>query len=98
MGEQVGAEEVTLLTVQLPIHSHPARCSTQGAVGGPSGNYWATDPSGNIAPYSDVAANNTMAPTAIAVSGGQGLPHDNMQPFLAINFIIALFGVFPSQS
>jgi microcystin-dependent protein len=68
-----------------------------GSVQGPAGSYWSTDPAGNTAAYSDQAANSEMASTAIASTGGNQ-PHDNRQPYLAVSFIIALFGIYPSQS
>ncbi len=74
----------------------PPLCNSgAGGQAGPQGGVWAqlaTNP-----PYSNVAPAMQMAPTAIGLSGGSQ-PHDNMVPFLAINFIISLFGIFPSQT
>jgi microcystin-dependent protein len=96
IGESGGVETVTLTTSQIPAHSHPPLCNNgNGQPGSPSGNDWAvlnTNP-----PYANVAPTNNMAPTAIGSSGGSQ-PHDNMVPFLCINFIISLFGVFPSPT
>ena len=64
---------------------------------GPAGSYWSTDPAGNTAAYSDQTSDSTMPATALRSAGG-GQPHDNRQPFLVVNFIISLFGIFPSQS
>jgi microcystin-dependent protein len=96
IGQPAGVESVTLTTSQIPAHSHPPLCNSgAGGQAGPQGGVWAqlaTNP-----PYANVAPANNMAPTAIGVSGGSQ-PHDNMVPFLAINFIISLFGIFPSQT
>jgi microcystin-dependent protein len=96
IGQPAGVESVTLTTSQIPAHSHPPLCNSgAGGQAGPQGGVWAqltTNP-----PYANVAPANNMAPTAIGLSGGSQ-PHDNMVPFLAINFIISLFGIFPSQT
>jgi microcystin-dependent protein len=96
IGQPAGVESVTLTTSQIPAHSHPPLCNSgAGGQAGPQGGVWAqlaTDP-----PYANVAPASNMAPTAIGLSGGSQ-PHDNMVPFLAINFIISLFGIFPSQT
>lgn len=96
IGEQTGVENVTLLGNQLPQHSHvPPACSS--AVGGsdnPAGNFWAGS---NTMLYTQTAADSTMNAGAVGLTGGNQ-PHDNMLPFLVVNFIIALFGVFPSRN
>jgi len=97
LGQAGGAESVTLTTSQIPAHSHvPQASSQQGSSGSPAGNVWAvTSQNSNI--YSSNPPNASMAPQAVGQAGGSQ-PHDNMMPFLVINFIISLFGVFPSQS
>ncbi|HZD96215.1 MAG TPA: tail fiber protein [Candidatus Sulfotelmatobacter sp.] len=96
IGQAAGEETVTLTTNQIPSHNHTPLCNSTGAGG--------TDPTGGIwglatnAPYATgVAPTLAMATQAIGPSGGSQ-PHDNMVPFLGINFIISLFGVFPSQT
>lgn len=97
LGQTGGTETVTLTTSQIPVHAHAAVCAAgAGNVASPAGAYWSTDPGGNTAAYSD-SAGNAMALAAIGNTGG-GQPHENRQPYLAINFIISLFGIFPSQS
>ena len=96
IGSQVGEQQVTLQISQLPAHSHAANCASNAATANPKGNFWATDPSGNTAAYSTSAPNSQMAPLTAAPAGGQ--PHDNLQPYVAISYIISLFGIFPSQS
>jgi len=95
IGESAGEESVTLTTQQIPAHSHVPLCSSlAGTQASPQDNLWAVSGS-NI--YTDAGPNVAMAPVAVQSSGGSQ-PHDNMVPFLVINFIISLFGVFPSPT
>ena len=95
-GERGGAESVTLLTQQLPQHTHAAQCSNVAATQtGPTGKFWAQDASGNVVFNNTDGA--TMAATAVGSAGG-GQPHQNMQPFLVVNYCIALQGIYPSRS
>jgi microcystin-dependent protein len=94
LGEEGGFEQVTLTTVQLPLHSHAAQGSNAGASASPANAVWA---SSTYSAYSDQSPDAAMAPTALAPSGGSQ-PHENMPPFLAINFIIATEGVYPSPA
>jgi microcystin-dependent protein len=97
IGERTGTETVTLSTSQIPAHTHALAVS--GAFGNqtaPAGNYPAEADLGLGFAYSS-NPNVQMNPQAIGPSGGNQ-PHDNMQPFLTMNYIIALFGVFPSQN
>lgn len=97
-GQSGGAESVTLTTSQIPAHSHvPQAFSGTGNQNSPGGGFWAaSSPATQFATSVNVPslamANGTLA------SAGGSQPHDNMVPFLAINFIISLFGIFPSQS
>jgi microcystin-dependent protein len=95
-GQSGGVETVTLTTSQIPAHSHvPQGFNQTGNADAPLNSLWAN--SGGATIYSSAAPNQAMAPAAIGSSGGSQ-PHDNMLPFLCINFILSLFGVFPSQS
>ena len=96
LGQNGGVETVTLTTSQIPAHSHvPQGNSGAGTQVGPGNGIWAsTSPSLNQ--YSNVAPSLNMDPGAIGLTGGSQ-PHDNMVPFLAVNFILSLFGIFPSQ-
>ncbi|HEY7402094.1 MAG TPA: tail fiber protein [Candidatus Angelobacter sp.] len=97
IGESAGTESVTLTTSQIPAHSHVPLCfNGDGDQTSPAGSVWAQQTT--IAPYSATTPpNQPMDPAAIQPAGGSQ-PHDNMVPFLCINFIISLFGVFPSQT
>jgi microcystin-dependent protein len=96
MGESIGTESVTLITSQIPNHQHAHVATTNPATAasGPSG---APAASATTNFYGSGAADLTMAPTAIGAAGG-GLPHNNVAPYLALNFIIAVEGVFPSRN
>lgn len=100
LGQMGGAESVTLTTNQIPSHNHVAAClSTAGNSGSPANALWAQTsqnaqiynvPAGSVSP-------TPMNPNTITPTGGNQ-PHDNMSPFLVINFIISLFGIYPSQT
>ncbi len=90
-----GEEQVTLTVNQIPAHSHvPQASSATGTQTSPAGNIWANS---NKLPYSASAPGSAMDPSAVGSAGGSQ-PHDNMIPFLAVNFIISLFGIFPSPT
>jgi microcystin-dependent protein len=96
LAETGGAEEITLTVNQIPAHSHPLLGSTaNGSQPGPSGNLLAT--STVISPYAIESADYAMAPQAIGPLGGSQ-PHTNFQPYLCVDFIISLFGIFPSPT
>ncbi len=96
LGQSAGAETVTLTVSQIPAHSHvPQASANVGNQNGPGNGDWAN--SGSASMYSNVAPSLTMDPAAVGQAGGSQ-PHDNMMPFLCVNFILSLFGVFPSQS
>lgn len=97
IGEMAGTEQETLTVQQIPIHSHPLLASTSnGSQTNPEGGVLATSP-GNVLPYIADSPGVNMSPQAISPVGGSQ-PHGNVQPFLCINYIISLFGLFPSQT
>lgn len=95
IGQSFGVESVTLLQSHIPAHSHSQVASTNPASlsAGPSGA--PATPATNL--YAGGNADAVMAQTAVASTGGSQ-PHSNMAPYLALNFIIALEGVFPSRN
>jgi microcystin-dependent protein len=96
MGLKAGVESVSLQTQQIPAHNHVMNASrTGGSQNSPTNAVFAV--SGQTQVYSDQAAGTTMNSAMIGFAGGS-LPHDNLQPFLVCNWIISLFGVFPSQT
>jgi microcystin-dependent protein len=102
IGQAGGTENVSLQVNNLPAHNHPANCNNGlGTVPDPTNAYWAQVASGQRDPVSysayTPATNKQMAPTAIGMTGNN-VPVPNIQPYLCINFIIALQGIFPSRS
>jgi microcystin-dependent protein len=98
IGEEDGAESVTLLPTEMPVHTHTLRASTGGASQlSPSGGVWSSAVGRTPPPLYSTTQNTSMGPNALNVAGG-GLPHNNMHPYLVLNFIIALQGVFPPRS
>lgn len=95
-GQAGGVETVTLTTQQMPAHSHPLMASnTDGNQISPQNHVPAR--SLNITPYINDSPGADMNASAITTVGGSQ-PHNNVQPYLCINFIISLFGIFPSQT
>ena len=95
LAEQGGAEEITLTVSQIPAHSHPMLATTgAGNSTNPQGAYLA-QPVASI--YNQGTNPVNMAPQAITSTGGSQ-PHTNFQPYLCVDFIISLFGIFPSPT
>lgn len=95
IGSRAGEERHTLTTNEMPRHAHMWRGSSAAAtVSTPTGRLLAASP-GNV--YAPGPANVTLSPRTISQTGGSQ-PHENMQPYLVVNFCIALQGIFPSRS
>jgi len=99
LGETAGEQTVTLLQTEMPAHSHTVQAqSTAGGLPDPGNNVWSSGGKGRPATFAATSANNVqMNPFGTSIAGGN-LPHNNMQPFLGLTFIIALQGVFPARS
>ena len=104
LGEAAGNEEVTLSTQQIPNHNHMVTTTTSGDVGVPGPTAFLSDqgPPGGGAPVSAYLPFNGSNPqvalrnTIVGPTGGSQ-PHENMQPFLVVSYILSLFGIFPHQ-
>jgi microcystin-dependent protein len=97
LGQKGGSETTTLTTAQMPAHTHPLNASTLPAdQAAPTGNALAVNPARSSAMYHAVPTNTALHQTAIGVAGGTQ-PIDNRQPYLAINYIIALEGFYPER-
>ena len=96
LAETGGAEEITLTVNQIPAHSHPMLASGNAASQtSPSTNVLATPSVIDL--YRAGGASSPMVPSSVSAVGGSQ-PHTNFQPYLCINFIISLFGIFPPPS
>ncbi|SHG49419.1 Microcystin-dependent protein [Jatrophihabitans endophyticus] len=90
-----GQETVTLSGAQLPQHTHRASASSAaGTTTSPSGAVWAASPT----PWYSTGTPATAMSGAALIPAGGSQPHDNMSPYLAVNFIISVFGIYPSPS
>jgi len=100
LGETGGEQTVTLISTELPIHTHAAAASNAapGTQQSPTGNVWSK--AHVVRAFDkmyDSAGGATMNSQAISPTGGN-LPHNNMPPYLVLNFCIALQGVYPTRS
>lgn len=106
LGQRAGTETVTLTTSNLPAHTHPvvplgAPGSTAiGDTNSPTNAVLAASPTRGEKQYTSTAANTSLAAAATSNTGttGSGIPVSVLPPYLAVNFIIALEGIFPSRN
>jgi microcystin-dependent protein len=103
LGEAGGSNTVTLLATQTPTHTHAINCIDGARVGGQSGQpgnailvKTGGTPASAYAPGT-AALNQTMNANMVAAATGGNQPHNNLMPYLTLNFCIALVGVFPSR-
>lgn len=97
LGQMSGSENVTLLTSQLPTHNHTLDVHSGLAnSSSPVNNFLATESTGGALVYSNGSPDAIMNMATVGVTGGS-MPVDILQPYLALNFLIALYGVFPSR-
>jgi microcystin-dependent protein len=99
LGETAGEQAVTLLSTEMPAHTHAANAlNSSGSTDSPANAVWAEATYGRQAAniYSTAAPNVAMNPQTTQINGGSQ-PHNNMPPYLALNFIIALQGIFPQR-
>jgi microcystin-dependent protein len=100
MGQAGGTETVTLTTPQIPAHTHGlAGFNGSPTTNNPSGAFIATaqTPAGDGVNSFAPSTNAALSPASISASGGNQ-PHSNIQPYLCVNFVIALTGIFPSRN
>ena len=100
LGEVAGQESVTLINTEIPAHNHTVSLGASNIDGNPAA---VKSPANAVAGYSDSAplyaptGNTTMLPFNSGITGGNQ-PHTNLQPYLALNYIIAMEGIFPSRN
>jgi len=98
LAESGGAETVTLTTNQIPAHNHaPLGSASTASSTDAAGNVGGRVTAAAVFPYGTDNPAQPLSPQAVAPIGGSQ-PHDNMQPYLCLNFIISLFGEFPRQT
>lgn len=96
IGQKAGTENVTLGAANLPAHGHPLQASgTPATESRPAGNVLAADTPVDV--YQTTGA-TAQTSTSSTTSAGAGDAHANLQPFLCIHYIVALFGIFPSRN
>lgn len=96
LAETGGAEEVTLTVSQIPTHTHALRASSAAGTGSSAGNA-VLAATGAVNSYGSGNPDQAMTAGALNSVGGNQ-PHSNMAPYLAISYIISLYGIFPSPS
>jgi microcystin-dependent protein len=95
-GEAFGVEDVTLATNQMPVHNHALLASTNaGTATNAQDNVLSASPTNQF--YTQDVGSVSLANTVLAPQGGSQ-PHNNVQPYITINYIISLFGVYPSEN
>lgn len=98
VGEKAGVESVTLTTQQLPVHNHRiAATIDQGTLPDPGNNVLARSATPGVFLYANDQPDVQLAPQSITPVGGSQ-PHDNVGPYLVINYIISLYGIYPSPT
>lgn len=97
--EKGGSMTETITTSEMPNHTHQLNAHTTGNTMDASNNIWATTPRGTtVSVYNEEQPNASMHPNAITASGGSQA-HNNMQPYLAINYIICMTeGIYPVKN
>ncbi len=97
LGESGGYDSMTLSSRELPVHTHAVKCSTADAdSGNPAGRVLAKVAGRGNKAYVERGNKAPLASSAVAPSG-QGQPHNNMQPYTVVNFIICLNGMYPPR-
>lgn len=96
LAETGGAEEITLAVTQIPAHGHPMLASNGPASSRSPQNNVSAVAQGDLY-TTEATPRASMGTNAVGLTGGSQ-PHTNLQPFLCLNFIISLFGIFPSQT
>ena len=97
LGEMGGEQAVTLLTSEMPSHTHTAQATSNANQDSPAAHAWSSiGTTRTPPPLYQTTQNAQMSPLALALAGGN-LPHNNMPPYLCLTFIIALQGVFPPR-
>ena len=95
IGEMAGSETVTLLTTEIPLHNHPLTADDDDPISSDPTNRLIANSETNV--FASGTPNTTMSPVSTTVTGGS-LAHNNVQPYLTVNFCIAMRGIFPARN
>lgn len=95
VGQKAGVESVTIALNQFPTHTHQLQASTNDAGSNIPAN---STLGGNVSSYTNTTPTILMNNAMVGFSGGGSQPHENRQPFVVMNWVISLFGIFPSQN
>jgi len=96
LAQRSGVEDVTLTIQQMPVHAHPVLTSTAtGTAASPLAGLLGASGSSNVYRLGPAAA--ALSAQTVAAAGGS-LPHTNLQPYLCVQFILSLFGIYPSET
>lgn len=97
IGQSGGSDEVTLIQSEMPSHQHAiSAANVTGYLSSPAGNIWANSGKGRSPAYHTADSSASMSPQCLSPVGSS-FPHNNMQPYLTLNFCIALQGVYPPR-
>ena len=97
VGQQGGVENVTLISSQMPVHNHPENVSSVNGISDSPANGILGKNASGVPQFGAAPGNATLASGAIGDAGGNQ-PHENRPPYLGLNYIIALEGIFPSRN
>lgn len=98
IGQTAGTENVTMLQNQMPQHTHLVNCNSNGGTqASPAGGVLAVESTGTSSNYA-AASNGSIMNSAMLGTAGGNVPFTVIQPYLCLNFIIALTGIFPSRN
>jgi microcystin-dependent protein len=97
LGETGGVEAVTLVAGQMPQHTHNLAAAATSTTPTPSAAVVLGEPSASVPAYAGATMTTALAANAVGLSTG-GQPHENRQPILAMNYIIALVGIYPARN
>lgn len=99
LGQTGGVASVTLTTGQLPTHTHSVGCQTAaGGLNSPANAVWGSGGRGKPPEYSTTSSPTADLSGSALGTAGSGQPHNNLSPYLALSFCIALQGIFPSRN
>jgi microcystin-dependent protein len=98
IGERAGETTHTLITTEMPMHNHLVAAANVADATSPASAFPGSDTRGTpLTVYNSTTDGTTMSPSMVGIAGGSQ-PHNNMQPYLTINYCIALEGIFPSRN